>query len=52
VITRPLIVVKGGGNPSVDAAGICADVARLVREVFERLTDAKLAAPGTGGTTR
>lgn len=27
--TRPLTVVKCGGNPSVDAAGICADVARL-----------------------
>ena len=32
MITRPLIVVKCGGNPSVDPAGICADVARLVRE--------------------
>jgi [amino group carrier protein]-L-2-aminoadipate 6-kinase len=32
VTTRPLIVVKCGGNRSVDAAGICADVARLVRE--------------------
>ncbi|WP_213451920.1 [LysW]-aminoadipate kinase [Rhizomonospora bruguierae] len=29
--TRPLTVVKCGGNPTVDAAGICADVARLVR---------------------
>lgn len=27
--TRPLTVVKCGGNPAVDAAGICADVARL-----------------------
>jgi acetylglutamate/LysW-gamma-L-alpha-aminoadipate kinase len=32
VTTRPLTVVKCGGNPSVDAAGICADVARLVGE--------------------
>ncbi|MET7680653.1 [LysW]-aminoadipate kinase [Streptomyces sp. NPDC005423] len=30
--TRPLTVVKCGGNPSVDAAGICADVAKLVGE--------------------
>jgi acetylglutamate/LysW-gamma-L-alpha-aminoadipate kinase len=30
--TRPLTVVKCGGNPTVDAAGICADVASLVRE--------------------
>ncbi|MFG1914964.1 [LysW]-aminoadipate kinase [Micromonospora sp. NPDC048898] len=30
--TRPLTVVKCGGNPAVDAAGICADVARLIRE--------------------
>ena len=30
--TRPLTVVKCGGNPSVDAASICADVAGLVRE--------------------
>ncbi|MEV6195916.1 [LysW]-aminoadipate kinase [Streptomyces sp. NPDC051920] len=30
--TRPLTVVKCGGNPSVDAAGICADVAGLVGE--------------------
>ena len=30
--TRPLTVVKCGGNPAVDAAGICADVARLVRD--------------------
>ncbi|MFD7977961.1 [LysW]-aminoadipate kinase [Streptomyces sp. NPDC059071] len=29
--TRPLTVVKCGGNPAVDAAGICADVAALVR---------------------
>ncbi|MBN1171187.1 MAG: [LysW]-aminoadipate kinase [Micromonosporaceae bacterium] len=28
--TRPLIVVKCGGNPVVDAAGVCADVAGLV----------------------
>lgn len=28
--TRPLTVIKCGGHPSVDAAGICADVARLV----------------------
>ncbi len=28
---RPLTVVKCGGNPAVDAAGICADVAGLVR---------------------
>jgi len=32
VTTRPLTVIKCGGSPSVDAAGICADVARLVRE--------------------
>jgi acetylglutamate/LysW-gamma-L-alpha-aminoadipate kinase len=32
VTTRPLTVVKCGGNPTVDAAGICADVARLVGE--------------------
>ncbi|MEU6256045.1 [LysW]-aminoadipate kinase [Streptomyces sp. NPDC047043] len=30
--TRPLTVVKCGGNPAVDAAGICADIARLVHE--------------------
>lgn len=30
--TRPLTVVKCGGNPSVDTAGICADVAQLARE--------------------
>ncbi|MEU3773486.1 [LysW]-aminoadipate kinase [Streptomyces sp. NPDC032472] len=30
--TRPLTVVKCGGNPSVDAAHICADVSRLVQE--------------------
>ncbi|MFI8962677.1 [LysW]-aminoadipate kinase [Streptomyces sp. NPDC053493] len=30
--TRPLTVVKCGGNPAVDAAGICADVAKLVAE--------------------
>ncbi|MFD7876393.1 [LysW]-aminoadipate kinase [Streptomyces sp. NPDC059766] len=30
--TRPLMVIKCGGNPSVDAAGICADVARLAGE--------------------
>lgn len=30
--TAPLTVVKCGGNPSVDAAGICADVAKLVAE--------------------
>jgi [amino group carrier protein]-L-2-aminoadipate 6-kinase len=29
VTTRPLTVIKCGGTPSVDAAGICADVARL-----------------------
>lgn len=29
--THPLTVVKCGGNPAVDAAGICADLARLVR---------------------
>ncbi|MCP3755568.1 [LysW]-aminoadipate kinase [Streptomyces sp. TBY4] len=28
--TTPLTVVKCGGNPAVDAAGICADIARLV----------------------
>ena len=28
--TRPLTVIKCSGHPSVDAAGICADVARLV----------------------
>jgi [amino group carrier protein]-L-2-aminoadipate/L-glutamate 6-kinase len=32
VTTRPLTVVKCGGNPSVDAEGICADVAELVRD--------------------
>jgi acetylglutamate/LysW-gamma-L-alpha-aminoadipate kinase len=32
VITQPLTVVKCGGNPAVDAAGICADIARLVHE--------------------
>jgi acetylglutamate/LysW-gamma-L-alpha-aminoadipate kinase len=32
VTTRPLTVVKCGGNPSVDAAGICADVAGLVHK--------------------
>ncbi|MGW5271507.1 [LysW]-aminoadipate kinase [Streptomyces sp. NPDC004044] len=30
--TRPLTVIKCGGNPSVDAAAICADVAGLVGE--------------------
>lgn len=30
--TGPLTVIKCGGNPSVDAAGVCADVARLVGE--------------------
>ncbi|MFE3328119.1 [LysW]-aminoadipate kinase [Streptomyces sp. NPDC059176] len=30
--TRPLMVIKCGGNPSVDAAGICADVAGLAGE--------------------
>ncbi|MFF8925584.1 [LysW]-aminoadipate kinase [Streptomyces koyangensis] len=30
--TTPLTVVKCGGNPAVDAAGICADIARLVLE--------------------
>jgi acetylglutamate/LysW-gamma-L-alpha-aminoadipate kinase len=30
VTTRALTVIKCGGNPSVDAAAICADVARLV----------------------
>lgn len=29
---EPLTVVKCGGNPAVDAAGICADIARLVRD--------------------
>lgn len=29
---RPLTVVKCGGNPAVDAAGICADVACLVHK--------------------
>lgn len=28
----PLTVVKCGGNPAVDAAGICADIARLVHQ--------------------
>jgi len=32
VTTKPLTVVKCGGNPAVDAAGICADIARLVHE--------------------
>jgi [amino group carrier protein]-L-2-aminoadipate 6-kinase len=30
VTSRPLTVLKCGGNPAVDAAGICADVAGLV----------------------
>lgn len=30
--TRPLTVVKCGGNPAVDAAGICADIAGLVQD--------------------
>ncbi|WP_052863987.1 [LysW]-aminoadipate kinase [Streptomyces niger] len=30
--TGPLTVIKCGGNPSVDAASICADVARLAGE--------------------
>ncbi|MGH3875534.1 MAG: [LysW]-aminoadipate kinase [Actinophytocola sp.] len=30
--TRPLTVVKCGGNRAVDAAGVCADVARLVQK--------------------
>lgn len=29
---KPLTVVKCGGNPAVDAAGICADIAGLVHE--------------------
>ncbi|ASW55730.1 [LysW]-aminoadipate kinase [Plantactinospora sp. KBS50] len=29
-MTRVLTVVKCGGNPAVDSAGVCADVARLV----------------------
>jgi [amino group carrier protein]-L-2-aminoadipate/L-glutamate 6-kinase len=32
VTTRQLTVVKCGGNPAIDAAGVCADVANLVRE--------------------
>jgi acetylglutamate/LysW-gamma-L-alpha-aminoadipate kinase len=32
VTIKPLTVVKCGGNPAVDAAGICADIARLVHE--------------------
>lgn len=32
VTIKPLIVVKCGGNPAVDAANICADVAHLVHE--------------------
>jgi acetylglutamate/LysW-gamma-L-alpha-aminoadipate kinase len=32
VTTRPLTVIKCGGNPSVDAEGVCADVAKLVRK--------------------
>jgi [amino group carrier protein]-L-2-aminoadipate 6-kinase len=32
VTTKPLTVVKCGGNPAVDAASICADIARLTRE--------------------
>lgn len=30
--SRPLTIVKCGGNPAVRAAGICADVARLVHK--------------------
>lgn len=30
--TKPLTVVKCGGNPAVNAAAICADIARLVHE--------------------
>ncbi|QGV77865.1 [LysW]-aminoadipate kinase [Streptomyces ficellus] len=30
--SRPLTVVKSGGNPAVDAAEICADIAGLVEE--------------------
>lgn len=30
--SKPLTVVKCGGNPAVDAAGICVDIARLVHE--------------------
>lgn len=30
--TRPLTVVKCGGTPTVDAAGICADIASLVHK--------------------
>ncbi|MGH4033413.1 [LysW]-aminoadipate kinase [Actinomycetota bacterium Odt1-20B] len=30
--TRPLTVIKCGGNPAVDAGGICAEVARLTGE--------------------
>ncbi|GLY28373.1 [LysW]-aminoadipate kinase [Kineosporia sp. NBRC 101731] len=30
--TRPLTVIKCGGNPAVDIAGVCADVARLVAQ--------------------
>jgi acetylglutamate/LysW-gamma-L-alpha-aminoadipate kinase len=32
VTTTPLTVVKCGGNPSVDATAVCADIARLVHE--------------------
>lgn len=32
VIPKPLTVIKCGGNPAVDAAGVCTAVARLVHE--------------------
>lgn len=32
MITRPLTVVKCGGNPAVETESICADVAKLVAE--------------------
>jgi len=32
VTIKPLTVVKCGGNPAVNAAGICSDIARLVHE--------------------
>lgn len=47
-MTRLLTVVKCGGNPAVDPAGICADIARLVHKGESVL----LVHGGSGEITR
>jgi acetylglutamate/LysW-gamma-L-alpha-aminoadipate kinase len=47
-VTRLLTVVKCGGNPAVDSAGVCADVARLVHKGESVL----LVHGGSGEITR